>query len=95
LSEFILGIVSNEVFLSIAGIILSVLFFIIPYRRAVSARKERANSANAEVERIMLRRIFLESHTPRLDDIYRLLEGKARDFHVRIQTYTRRTKFSM
>ncbi len=75
----------DDYVLGIAGIALSVLFFVAGYRQTIGAKKERANSANADVEKILVRRIFLESYTPRLGDISRLLEGKARDFRVRTE----------
>jgi hypothetical protein len=76
LDDYVLGIV---------GIALSVLFIVVGYRQTIGAKKERANSANADVEKILVRRIFLESYTPRLGDVSRLLEGKARDFRVRTE----------
>jgi hypothetical protein len=65
------------------GILVSVVFFIVGYRQTVGARKERISACNGEVERILLRRIVLESYAPARIDLDRLLDGKARDFRVR------------
>jgi len=57
---------------------------LIGYRQTVGAKKERIISANAEIEKILVRRIVLESFTPSIIDLSRLLEGKARDFRVKV-----------
>ncbi|HLE35776.1 MAG TPA: hypothetical protein VI699_01375 [Candidatus Acidoferrales bacterium] len=67
----------------VVGILVSVGLFLVGYRQTIGAKKERVNSANSEVEKILVRRIVLESYTPPLADVSRLLEGKARDFRVR------------
>lgn len=69
--------------LGVAGIAVSVFLFILGYRQTIGARKERTGSANNDIERILIRRIFLESYTPTLIDLSRLIEGKARDFRLR------------
>jgi hypothetical protein len=69
-------------FLGAAGILVSVLLFIIGYRHTVGAKKERTRGANTDVEKIVVRRIVLEGYTPTRADIARLLQGKARDFRV-------------
>lgn len=74
MSAYILGIV---------GITVSMGLFLIGYRQTIGAKKERVNSANAEIEKILVRRIVLEGYTPNPVDVSRLLEGKARDFRVR------------
>ncbi|CAA9380751.1 MAG: hypothetical protein AVDCRST_MAG93-9155 [uncultured Chloroflexia bacterium] len=73
----------GDYILGIAGIVLSVVLFLVGYRQTVGAKRERVNAANAEVERIIVRRIFSDSYTLRLTDVSRILEGKARDFRVR------------
>lgn len=70
--------------LGILGIIVSVGLFFIGYRQTVGAKKERIINANAEVEKILVRRIVLENYTACSFDINRLLEGKARDFRVKV-----------
>ena len=75
--------VLGDYVLGIAGILLSVVFFIVGYRQTIGAKKERVTSANTEVERILVRRVFSETYVPRLADVSRILEGKARDFRVR------------
>jgi hypothetical protein len=71
--------------LGILGIIISVFLFLIGYRQTIGAKKERIIAANSEVEKIILRRVVLENYTPSFADLSRLLEGKARDFRVKVQ----------
>jgi hypothetical protein len=66
------------------GIAVSIFLFLIAYRQTIGAKKERIKLANSEVEKIMVRRIVLESYAPKLIDISRLIEGKARDFRVKV-----------
>lgn len=73
----------GDYILGIVGIAVSVGLFLIGYRQTIGAKKERVNSANGEIEKILVRRIVLEAYTPKLADVSRLIEGKARDFHVR------------
>lgn len=70
--------------LSFLGIAISIILFFIGYQQTLGAKKERIKSANSEVEKIMIRRIVLESYTPKLIDISRIIEGKARDLRVKI-----------
>ena len=58
--------------------------FFLGYRQTVGAKKERIINANAEVEKILVRRIVLENYKACSFDINRLLEGKARDFRVKV-----------
>ncbi len=74
----------GDYFLGILGIVVSVLLFVIGYRQTVGAKKERIINANAEVEKILVRRIVLENYTPCDSDTNRLLEGKARNFRVKV-----------
>lgn len=69
-------------FLTILSIFVSVVLFIISYRRIVSARRERVQAANTEMERILLKRIILESYKPAVNEISRVIEGKAQDFNL-------------
>lgn len=64
------------------GIVVSVIFFLIGYRQTIGARRERVSSANRAVYKALLRRLVLEDYTPRLDDIHKLIEGKAQEFQV-------------
>ena len=74
----------EDYLLAIFGIAISIGLFLLGYRQTIGAKKERITSANTEVEKVLVRRIVLESYTPSLIDISRLLEGKARDFRVRV-----------
>ncbi|MDI6773298.1 MAG: restriction endonuclease [bacterium] len=68
--------------LGAAGILVSILLFLAGYRQTVGAKKERIRSANADVEKILVRRVVLEGYIPSRSNVARLLEGKARDFRV-------------
>jgi hypothetical protein len=70
-------------FVGVLGIVLSLVLFFIGYRQTVGAKKERIAACNTDVEKILVRRIVLESYTPTRVDVGRLIEGKARDFRVR------------
>lgn len=73
---------SGDSFLGIFGIAVSVFLFLIGYRQTVGAKKERVAAADAEIEKILVRRIVLEGYSPKIADFERLTEGKARDFRV-------------
>jgi hypothetical protein len=73
----------EDYIISIFGTILSIIFFLITYRQTIGARKERIKSANNEIVSILIRRIVLENITPSVDDISRLIEGKARDSKIK------------
>lgn len=64
------------------GIVVSVIFFLIGYRQTIGARRERVSSANRAVYKALLRRLVLEEYSPKLDDINRLIEGKAHEYKV-------------
>lgn len=66
------------------GIFVSVALFLIGYRQTIGAKKERVIAANSEIEKIILRRVVLENYDPTVTDLSRFLEGKARDFRVKI-----------
>jgi len=75
--------VNSGSLLGVLGIFVSVILFLIGYRQTVGAKKERIGAANTEVEKILVRRLVLEGYTPKIADLERLAEGKARDFRVR------------
>jgi hypothetical protein len=64
------------------GIVVSLILFLVGYRQTVGAKKERASACNAELEKILVRRLVLERYSPTRTDVERLIEGKARDFRV-------------
>ncbi len=72
-----------DILLGIAGILVSVLLFLLGYRQTVGAKKERIGACNQALEKILVRRIVLESHAPTPLDIERLIQGKAHDYRVR------------
>lgn len=71
-----------DTFLAVLGIVISFVLFFFGYRQTVGAKKERIAACNAEVEKILLRRIVLEGYSPTRLDLERLSDGKARDFRV-------------
>lgn len=68
--------------LGAVGILVSIVLFLVGYRRTVGAQRERIRSANVEVEKIVIRQVVLEGYTPSRTDVARLMQGKARDFRV-------------
>lgn len=68
---------------TIGGIIVSVSLFLVGYRQTIGAKKERVTSANSEIEKILVRRIVLDSYALQLADVSRLREAKALDFRTR------------
>lgn len=64
------------------GVFISVVLFLIGYRQTIGARRERTASANRAVYKALLRRLVLEEYSPKLDDVNRLIEGKAQEFKV-------------
>ena len=67
----------------ILGVGVSILLFFLGYRKTIGARKERAASANRDIEAILVRRLVQENRLPTKDEISRVLDTKARDFRVR------------
>jgi hypothetical protein len=65
------------------GVAVSIFLFMLGYRQTIGAKRERVKSANNEIEKILLRRIVLEEYKPSINDITRLIEGKARDYRIR------------
>jgi hypothetical protein len=72
-----------DTLLGVIGILVSIFLFIVGYRQTVGAKKERVAACNQALEKILIRRIVLESHIPSAADVERLIEGKARDYRVR------------
>jgi len=64
------------------GILVSLILFVIGYRQTIGAKKERSKNANQSIHRAIMRRMVLEDYAPVYADITRIIEGKARDFHV-------------
>ena len=64
------------------GIAVSVALFLAGYRQTIGARKERIASANADLERVLSRRVILEAFLPSRSDIDRLRDGKSREYRV-------------
>ena len=65
------------------GIAASVFLFLLSYRQTVGAKKERVGIANNEIQQTIVKRIILESYTPNVAELSRLIDGKARDHRVK------------
>jgi hypothetical protein len=67
---------------TLVGIAASVFLFLLSYRQTIGAKKERVRIANNEIQQTIVKRIILESYTPNVADLSRLIDGKARDYRV-------------
>ncbi|HEY2846801.1 MAG TPA: hypothetical protein VGI80_03225, partial [Pyrinomonadaceae bacterium] len=65
-----------------AGIIVSVALFLLGYRQTIGAKKERIGAANANLKRILMRRIVQEEYRPDPNDIELLIGGVAREYRI-------------
>lgn len=70
--------------LTFLGIMVSVGLFLLGYRQTIGAYKERVKIANTDLEKILLKRIILESYQPTTEDLSRLINGRALDHLVKI-----------
>lgn len=68
---------------TLVGIAASVFLFLLSYRQTIGAKKERVRIANNEIQQTIVKRIILESYTPNVADLSRLIDGKARDYRVK------------
>lgn len=66
------------------GVAFSVVFFLIGYRQTIGARNERIRSANRSIYKALLRRLVLEDYLPKVEEINRLIEGKAHEHRVTV-----------
>lgn len=69
--------------LTFFGILVSVGLFLLGFRQTVGAYKERVRIANTDLEKVLLKRIVLESYRPTTENLSRLINGKARDYRVK------------
>jgi hypothetical protein len=69
--------------LNFLGILVSVVIFLFGYRQTVGAYKERVRTANTDLEKLLLKRIILESYQPTTEDLSHLINGKALDHRVK------------
>ena len=68
---------------TLVGIVASVFLFLLSYRQTVGAKKERVRIANNEIQQTIVKRIILESYTPNVADLSKLIYGKANDYRVK------------
>lgn len=71
-----------EIYWALIGIVISIALSLPIYRQTVGARRERIRAANSELEKVLTRRIVLESYQPTVDDLSRLISGKALEHNV-------------
>lgn len=64
------------------GIVVSLVVFVVEWRRTIGARRERVSAVNAELKRMLVRRVVVEDYTPTLPDLSKLIQGKATDSKV-------------
>jgi len=69
--------------LTFFSILVSVSLFLLGYQKTVGAYKERVRTANADLEKVLLRRIVLDLYRPTTEKLSRLINGKARDHRVK------------
>lgn len=69
--------------LTFFGILVSVGLFLLGYRQTVGAYKERVQTANTDLEKVLLKRIVLELYRPTTENLSRLINGKAQDHRVK------------
>jgi len=72
-----------DYWLPLLGIFVSIILSMWGYRQIVGARRERIRAANSELEKVLIRRIVLESYQPIVDDLSRLIGGKAREHRIK------------
>jgi hypothetical protein len=72
-----------QILIAIVGVAVSVGLFLFGYRQTIGAYKERVHSANNSIETMLIRRIILESYSPSLQDVSRVIEANSRDYKVR------------
>ena len=53
-----------DYWLAILGTLVSILVSIWGYRQIIGARRERIRATNSELEKVLIRRIVLESYQP-------------------------------
>lgn len=63
--------------LTVLGIVVSVVLFLLRYRYIVGARKERAYTAKREIVNTLLKIFLFESYQPSQSDVIKIIEGKA------------------
>ena len=73
----------DNYWLPLLGIFISIVLSMWGYRQIVSARRERIRAANSELEKVLIKRIVLESYQPTVDDLSRLIGGKAREHRIK------------
>ena len=69
--------------LPILGILVSIVVSMWGYRQTVGARRELIRAANSELEKVLIRRIVLESYQPNVDDLSHMIGGKAFEHRIK------------
>lgn len=66
------------------GILVSIILFLFAYHQTIGAKRERAKNANQDIHRSFMQRMIFEEYTPKIKDLTKIVEGKAREFQVSI-----------
>ncbi|MFJ7830977.1 hypothetical protein ACIQXU_12195 [Peribacillus sp. NPDC097284] len=74
----------QDYILSGAGIVVSIIIYVLTYKQTIGAKKERTINANEEIVKILIRRMVNEDFEITLRDMYWLMEGKSRDFKIKV-----------
>ena len=69
---------------TVLGILVSIILFLVTYQQTIGAKRVRAKNANQDIHRSFMRRMIFEEYAPKLKDLTKILEGKAREFKVSI-----------
>jgi hypothetical protein len=70
-------------FLGVIGILVSIALYYLGYRQTIGAKKEKIKATNFDIEKTLVKRIVLESFSPTIKDINRIIETKARETNLR------------
>lgn len=68
--------------LGIAGIIISIVTFIVGYKQTIGARQARASAADSTITDVLLRRLVIEEYTLSVEDVESVIDGKAAELRV-------------
>jgi len=66
------------------GILVSIILFQFTYQLTIGAKRVRAKNANQDIHELFMRRMVFEEYAPKIKDLTKIVEGKAREFQVSI-----------
>jgi hypothetical protein len=77
------AMITHTDFWTIIGIVVSLFLFYFSYRQTIGASRERAHTANSEIDSIIFKRVVLDGLALTRPMIAQLIEGKALSHRVR------------